>query len=719
MHTRVFLPFVTALFLSAHLLLAEEGMWLLDSVPGLPLERMQAHGFALSPADITGPEGAGLMSAVVQLGGGTGSFVSPSGLILTNHHVAFGSIQSLSTVEHDYLRDGFLARSQQEELSIPTSAEIVLNTKDVTAEVLKAATPAMAEAERTKAVQSRMREIEAEAKGTGNLTCRVSELYQGVRYLLTTSLILRDVRLVYAPPSSIGNFGGETDNWIWPRHTGDFTILRAYVAPDGTPAKYAPDNVPYAPRRFLPVSSKGVKDGAFAMAIGFPARTYRYREAAGIELARTVDLPAAVLFYRVRIDAMEAATRNDRLLQIKYASKIRRLANPYKKYLGVLEGMRQADLPAAKRREEEALAAWIASSPERSAAYGSVLDQMQQATDTLRDAGWKNAFFSNLNGVELLAAAKRFLTYTEGFPKDDNGKVLPPTEDQRKTMQEYCTDLFRNFDLNVDRETMIALLRAAVGLPSAQQVETFRAVLAGRSGDDLEASVRRYVNGLYDDTQLADPEGCLRLLEEDADEILDDPFVQLARRLNEEQAPVTGRVTAQNATIGSLRRRYVEAWLAWRNGEVAPPDANRTIRLTHGTVQDLRPRDAVALSSRTLLRGVMEKEKQETPFIVPARLRELWEKKDFGPYADAETGDVPIAFIADLDITGGNSGSPVINGRGELIGCAFDGNWESVVGDYLYQDRYNRSINVDARYILFILDKFAGAEGILKELVIR
>jgi hypothetical protein len=719
MRARTLLLTAAVCSLSAQILIAEEGMWLLNAFPKLPPDRTGAHGLALDPTDIAGPDSAGLMSAVVQLGGGTGSFISRTGLILTNHHVAYGSIQSLSTLEHDYLKDGFLAHSPEEELSIATTAEIVLSIKDVTAEVLEAATPGLSEAERGMAIQKKMRSLESEAKGTGNLTCRVSELYQGLQYALFTSLILRDIRLVYAPPSSIGNFGGEVDNWIWPRHTGDFTILRAYVAPDGSPAKYSKDNTPFPPRRFLPISSRGIADGDFAMAIGFPGRTYRYREAAGVEYARDVELPAAILYYKIRMDAMEAATSGDRLLQIKYASKIRRLANPYKKYVGVLEGMQRADLLTAKRHDDEHLAAWIASSPERSTAYGSLLKEMRQAYDTLKDAGWKNAFFSNLNGVELLAAAKRLLTYVEGFPKDDGGNVLPPTDDQRNAMGAYVTDLFKNFDPHVDSEVMVALMRASADLPATQRIDAFRDILDNRKGAELETRIRRFVDDLYEDTHLGTEEGCLKLLNAGADDILEDPFVLLAQQLNREQTPGTERMTAHNTAIGPLRRRYVEAWLACQNRGTVYPDANRTIRLTYGRVQDLRPRDAVELSSRTLLRGVMEKEKHEAPFVVPARLRELWDRKDFGPYAEKKTLDVPVAFIADLDITGGNSGSPVVNGRGELVGCAFDGNWESVVGDYIYQDRYNRCISVDARYVLFILDKFAGAANILKELVVK
>jgi hypothetical protein len=720
MHPRLLCLVATVLFLSSRLLLAEEGMWLLDNPQKLPLEQMRARGFALDPADLCRPGGTGLMSAVVQLGGGTGSFISAGGLLLTNHHVAFGSIQSISTVEHDYLKNGFLAATHEEEIPVSTTAEMILSMTDVTDSVLAAVTPGMTESARSAALQQKMRALEAAAKGTGNLTCRVSELYQGGRYLLFTSLVFRDIRLVYAPPSSIGNFGGEVDNWMWPRHTGDFSIVRAYVAPDGTPAPFARENVPYHPQRFLPIAARGVADSAFTMVIGFPGRTYRYREAAGIELARDGELPSSILFYKARIDAIESAIHNSREAQIKYAAKLRRLSNPYKKYLGVLEGMRQADVVAAKRREEQALAAWITATPERAAAYGSVLPDMQRATDSLKQVLWKNAFFANLNsGVEVFAAARRFLTYVEGFPKDDAGSVLPPTEEQRQTMRKYLADLFKDLDLNVDRQVMAAVLRAGATLPREQGIQALRNRTGDGTGAEREARIQDLVRDLYDETRLATEEGCLRLMDEDADDILDDPMIRLARACSEEQVPVTGRVSAHNAAIAPLRRLYVEAWRAWQNNDAVYPDANRTIRLTFGRKQGLLPRDAVELASETTLRGVVEKATREGPFIVPEGLRTLWERRDFGTYADQAVGDVPVAFIADLDITGGNSGSPVLNGRGELVGCAFDGNWESVVGDYVYQERYNRSINVDVRYILFLLDKFAGARKVLNELVIK
>ena len=715
MRTRSLLSAATLLILFSRSLFAEEGMWLLDAVYKLPLEQMRPHGLMLSPSRIYSPDSTSLKDAIVHLGGGTGSFISASGLIITNHHVAYGSIQALSSVQNDYLRNGFLARTRQEELSTATTAEIVMAMKEVTTEVLGALSDTLSPEQRSLAVQERIRAIEAAAQGDTGATHRVVEMNNGVQYYLFTTLTLRDVRLVYAPPTSIGNFGGEVDNWMWPRHTGDFTILRAYVGPDGKPAKYAADNLPFRPRQFLPISSRGVKEGDFAMVMGFPARTFRYREAAGVELARDITLPVQIDLYKTRIDIIESMAADNRAIGIKYASKVRGIANASKKYVGVLEGMRRTDLVARKRAEEEQFGRVGTGSPADRAQWSALLAEIESATDEARRVERKNQILSNLtSAVELIGIANRFLSYASlpaGFDTRPEKEIT--------SLREYLDRIFKNHDTQVDRAMMVAMILKSDAMPADQRIEAFQSITEGKTGEELERRVREYVEGLYGDSRLATRDGCEELMQKDQEEMLADPVVRLAAQVSKEQEPVTVATNAYATRIGQLRRRYARALADRDQAPLAYPDANRTIRLTYGTVQDLHPRDAVVLAPQTLLGGVIEKEQKTEPFIVPAALKELWQKKDFGPYADPKLGDVPVAFIADLDITGGNSGSPVINGRGELIGCAFDGNWESVVGDYLYQERYNRSINVDVRYVLFILDKFAGARNILEELVIH
>jgi hypothetical protein len=638
----------------------DEGMWLLDTIGKLPVSDMKSHGLELTPEQIYSANGPSLKDAIVLLGGGTSSFVSPEGLMVTNHHVAYGSIQSLSSVKTDYLKDGFWAKTRDEELRTNLTAQIVTEIKDVTSEVLSAVNDTMSAGQRAAAIRERSREIERTAKGNSDLTCRVSEMYSGVSYYLFTFQALTDVRLVYAPPSAIGNYGGEVDNWIWPRHTGDFSIMRAYVGPDGKPAKYAKENVPFKPKVFLPISAAGYKEGSFAMIMGFPGRTFRYREASSVELARDETLPLTVELYKTRMDIINAASENDRSVAIKYASKVRGIANTYKNYLGTLEGMRRANLLDIKRKDEEQFTAYINASPELTKKYGTLLDDMAKANADLKTFNQKYIFLNNLTaGVDILRLANRFRTYAQGSQ----------SEAQKVALREVISTTFKNFDLNVEKQLLTALILKGADLPASQQVAALTDIYGDRTGTRRQQKVKDFVDDLYDDSDLSTPEGCEKLLEKGGEKIVKDDYLKFAAKI--------------------------------------------------GQVRPYKRRDAVEYDYSTTLTGVMEKETGKDPFIVPPKLKELWQKKDFGQYADPKTGDIPVAFIADLDITGGNSGSPVINGKGELIGCAFDGNWEAVVGDYYFQPALNRTIAVDTRYMLFILDKYSNAQNILKEMVIR
>ncbi len=698
----------------------DEGMWLLDSVEKLPLSKMKAHGLKLTAKQIFNPKGTSLTDAIVLLPGGTGGFISNEGLIITNHHIAFAGIQSLSSVHDDYLKNGFLARTKDAELSTSYTAEIVTGISDITSEVLSATSDTTSNEERAKVIQAKMRSIEGAAKGSSLHTFRASELYNGVKYYLFEFETLRDVRLVYAPPGSIGNYGGEVDNWTWPRHTGDFALMRAYVGPDGKPAKFARENVPYTPRTFLPISSKGAVEGAFAMIMGFPGRTFRYREYPAVKLAHDESLPATIALFKKRVDVVDAIGKHDRGVEIQYASKIRRIANAYKNYLGTLEGMRRANFLSKKGKEFDDFAAWIDKSEERKKKYGDLLEEMKKATANLQSINRRNILYTNITGAaELLNVSNRFITFATNLPKDSSGQVLLPTDKERGPVREYLGTFFKDFDIRVDKEMMVQMLLAHNELPEDQRMATLKEIVGDETGTDAERTIRDFVEDLYNDTELKTKESCEELLMKEPDDILDDPFVKLMSKLGDEQLPITAQVNEYNSTIGRLRGRYVQAFLIWKSQPVTYPDANRSLRMTYGLVEPLAPRDAVSYSFVTTLGGIMEKETGEEPFIVPQKLKDLWTKRDFGSYADPSSGDVPVAFIANLDITGGNSGSPVINGKGELIGCSFDGNWEAVVGDYYFQHKYNRAINVDSRYILFILDKFEGADNILKELVIR
>jgi len=697
----------------------DEGMWLLDSINKLPVAEMKKNGLALTPEQIYSATGPSLKDAIVLLGGGTASFVSAQGLIITNHHVAFGGIQSLSSVQDDYLKTGFWATTRGEELSTTYTAQIVVGMKDVTADVLSAVSDTMTAEARAKAVQAAIARIEKAAKGTTQYTCRISDMYSGGKYYLFTYEAFADVRLVYAPPSAIGNYGGEVDNWMWPRHTGDFSLMRVYCGPDGKSAKYAKENIPHTPKVFLPISAQGYTEGSFAMIMGFPGRTYRYREAAAVQLAHDETLPTTIDLYKTRMDIIDAAGKKDRALEIRFASRARGLANTYKNYLGTLEGMQRADLLSQKRSEELRFAAYLKSAPEIAAKYGTLPGDLERASAELKTFNRKSIVLMNLaTGVDLVRLAARFRTYA-GLYRDSAGVSLTPSAKDRDGMREFIGSVHKIFDQTVDRQTLCALILKNLEMPMEQQAGAFREIAGSRTGADREKNVREFVDDLYDETLMTTPAGCEKLHKGGANAINDDAFFEFAATIDAERAPLTAKVAKFNAMMSRLRARFIEAWLGWKKGDVVYPDANRSIRFTYGTVRPYSPRDGVEYRHYTTLTGVLEKAQADDPFIVPAKLKDLWRKRDFGRYADSRTGEVHVAFLADLDITGGNSGSPVINGKGELIGCAFDGNWEAVVGDYYFQERFNRTISVDSRYVLFVLDKFSGAENILKELVIR
>lgn len=714
------LSLIFALFISTSAnALLDEGMWMLDAINKLPLNEMKKTGLELTPEQIYNPNGTSLKDAVVLLGGGTGSFVSPNGLILTNHHVAYGAIVSVSSVMEDRLKNGFLANKYEEEIQIDNmTAQVLISMKEITEEVLAEIKDDMTAADRQKAINAKLREIERREKGNSDFECRATDVYNGVKYYLFTFEIIKDIRLVYAPPNSIGNYGSEIDNWVWPRHTGDFSFLRAYVSPEGKTVKFSKDNVPYKPKHFFPISTKGFDEGSYQMIMGFPGRTFRYRTAADIKVAFEEALPTTVDLFRTRIEIINKWSKKDRAIELKYANRVRGLENTYKKSLGVLEGMKRINLLQMKEAEEADFLKFINSNPELNNRYGNLLSEIDKLTNEMLQDNKKRMMLMNLQSTDLYRLAQRLMSFTAVPARDSLGKIIQRTDTDRAPIKNFFDAVYKNYLPEVDKELFTALLMKAADLPSEQSFEVVQKIVKGKTGDKRERAIRKFVDDLYCDTDLRTKEKAEKLLKEDDDDIRDDEFVEFAIALDKDDAVMKDRYAKYETQIGLLRTKLMEAYMKWK-GENLYPDANRTMRFTYGTVKTLRPRDAVNLDYVTTLGGVMEKETGSEPFDVPAKLRQLWEKKDFGIYTDKKSGDVPVAFISNLDITGGNSGSPILNGKGELTGCAFDGNWEGVVGDYHFEDAMNRTISVDSRYILFILDKFSGAQNLLNEMLIK
>jgi hypothetical protein len=693
---------------------ADEGMWMPHQMAGLNLK---AQGLKLDPADLYKKDGTGLMSAVVNLGGGTGEFVSAEGLILTNHHVAFGALQRASTKEKDYIQNGFLAATRGEEIQAPGyTADVLIGYEDVTARILKNLKPGMSYLAIYNALDKAQKELVAEAeKGGKDLRCTVASMYSGNQYYLYRFKRLRDVRLVYAPPQDLGNFGGEVDNWMWPRHTCDFSFLRAYVSKDGLGTEYSPDNVPYTPKSIVKISLEGVKDGDFTFVMGYPGRTYRNYTLSEVKLDRET-LGRRIAQFKEITAFFEKAGQGHRDVEIKYAGLVKGLYNSLKNMQGKLEGMDKIDLFGKKKSYEENFLAWVAQDQARQKRYGDILSRIDGYMAKLSEYTRKNNYLTGLTGLtgsSLLGQA--YLIYrTVGERQKPDADREPQFQERNLPYIRQNIQLAeRSFDLATDRAFLKHNLGKIVDLPPSQVPQTLRELAEKKS----EKAVDDYVDGLYDKTILASPEKRLELISLKPDELakLGDPLISLAAGLETEIKALREEGKALGQERSELKKAY-EAALLERSGGLFAPDANGTIRFTYGPVKGYSPRDAVLYLPQTTLKGVIEKDTGSFPFRVPDKIKALYQARDYGPYRDAGLDDVACCFLNTTNVTGGNSGSPTLNARGEQVGIIFDMTYESVVGDYDIVPELQRSISVDIRYVLFVTDRFSGAANVIKEL---
>ena len=718
MHTKSFVYWmVVFLTLSlASLAYADEGMWMLDQLNQLPLDKMKAAGLELSSEQIYK-----LKDAVVRVGA-SGAFVSPDGLILTNHHVAFGAIQRQSSLEANFIEDGFLAKSREEELpAIGYDVYITKDFKDVTAEILSAVNDTMSYFERYKAIEDKKRELIAACEKDQPVRCEVVAAFGGAKYYLFTYDRIQDVRLVYAPPRSIGEFGGDIDNWMWPRHAGDFSLFRAYVAPDGSFAKYAKENVPYKPKVYLPISTKGYKDGTFTMIMGYPRSTLRYRSSYSIEVWQNFIYPFQIDMAETQLDVLEAAARADPELAIKFAGRIKGINNRLKYNRGIMEGLRKSKILQRKLEKEAEFKEFLSEHPDLEKKYGDILTRIGEVHDELKTYIKKQLMMGSLiYGSELLGLA--YTIYKWGIEKTKKDEEREPQYQDRNIplIKERIEIAQRNLDVQTDMVMLEMLINKAADLPAGQKIEVIEKVVQGKTGKARNKAIKKFVQHLYKHTKVDKLDERLKMFDMTVKQLKErnDAFINFAAALEKEFQVIDKRSKAFNGAISKLRPQLIQAMYEWKKVPLYP-DANRTIRFTYGQVKGYAPRDAVYYNYVTTLKGVIEKDKGEYPFDVPECLKELEQNRNFGNYADVDLGDIPVNFLSTNDITGGNSGSPVLNGKGELIGVAFDGNWESMTSDYQYDSNLTRAINVDVRYILFILDKVAGATNILDELDIR
>jgi hypothetical protein len=672
---------------------ADEGMWMPHQMKDLNLK---ALGLRMNPDDLYKKDGTGLMSAVLNLGGGTGEFVSPEGLVLTNHHVAYGAIQRASSKEKDYINNGFMAATRGEEIPAQGyQAGVLLGYEDVTAKVNAYFKPKMTPRQRYDAYDKAQKELIAAGEKAGpDLRCTLASMYSGNAYYLYTFKQIRDVRLVYAPPQDLGNFGGETDNWMWPRHTCDFSFLRAYVAPDGTAADYSPTNVPYKPKVWLKVSLDGFKEGDFTFVMGYPGRIK--------------DIQDRIGFY-------EAAGKDDKEIEIRYAGQVKGLYNGLKNMQGKLEGFVKYDLAAKKAAQEKELLGWINGDPARAKKFGAAPAALDAFMVRQKAFAARTELLNGvLGGSTILSQAYNILRAVSEIQKPDKDREQAYQERNLPRLKQGIQLAERGYVFKTDRELLKwTLNRLKTAHPDeAEWPASLKGLAAGS-----EADVDARVDGMYAKTVLGDPAKRLELLGLKPAQLaaVDDPFLKLAAAMETELKVIREESKGLGREGADIKMAYEAAILEMKKGTY-PPDANGTIRFTYGPVMGYSPRDAVIYLPQTTVRGVIEKDTGVFPFNVPARIKELWKAKDFGPYADARLKDVPACFLNTTNVTGGNSGSPTFNAKGEQVGIIFDMTYESVIGDYYVIPELQRSISVDVRYVLWVTDKFSGATHIIKEM---
>jgi len=697
-------------------LAADEGMFPMSEILKLNL---RAKGLEIAPEEIFSPDRASLFFAIVSLGA-TGSFVSPDGLILTNHHVAFGGVQAASTPEKDYLTNGFLAKTRAEEIRAPgMTARVTESFKDVSAEVLSAVTPGLSLAERTKAIEKKMKEIVAAAeKANPGKRAEVSEMFIGKSYVLFLYTSLKDIRLVFIPPLAIGNFGGEVDNWMWPRHTGDYSFLRAYAAPDGSPADFSPKNVPFKPKRFLHVQPAGVKEGDFMFLLGYPGRTYRHYPASYLAYEEDFRMPYVADWYGRQIEIMEKAGAGNPAAELKLSARIKGLANTMKNYRGKLKGMKKIGIVAAKKAEETGLLKFIAADPKRKAAYGDILEGIEKIyaemllradSELVLDYLRTNPVMAGLGWTVYEAAIER--------SKPDLERESAYMERSWPQTKERLLLSQKNFVEAADKAILKELLLRALALTGINRITGLDALFKGKAS---EADVDAFISRAYKTTRLADPKALTEMLGKSTAELraAGDPFIALAEaiapatlELRERQKTRKGALDSFFARLSDVREAYLAKSFI--------PDANSTLRLTYGRIKGYQPVDGVRFEPFTTLAGVLDKTTGVEPFITPEKVFDLHKAKDFGRFAHPGLEDVPVCMLYDADTTGGNSGSPVLNARGELVGVNFDRTYDATINDYAWNEDYSRSIAVDIRYVLWLAEKYAGAGFLLAEMGVK
>ncbi len=695
---------------------ADEGMWLPMLIQRLNQRDLQEMGLQLTPEEIYSVNNSSLKDAIVSMGGFcTGEIISKNGLMLTNHHCGFDAVRANSTVENDYLTDGFWAKSYSEELpNEGLFVSFLVRMEDVTERMLAGLTGDESETERQAKISELGKTIAKEAEGDTNYNARVKSFYAGNEFYLFVYETFNDVRLVGAPPSSIGKYGGDTDNWMWPRQTGDFSMFRVYTAPDGSSAEYSEDNVPLKPKHHLPVSIAGIEEGDFTMTFGYPGSTDRYLTSYGVDQAIEKKNPTIVEIRDAKLAALRVDMEKSDADRLLYASKYAQIANYWKYFIGQTEQLKELKVADSKRALETEFQTWADATPERQAEYGQALQLMKDGY-AAKDAGVIGATYSvegGLRGADAILFTFRYNRTLTGFIAMEEG------EEKTKKKEELlasAADFFSGVNLMTD-ERIFAVTHElyAKNVVADQQPAYMQEV-----GDKNAGKWDEYAADVYANSIFTDIEKLTAFLDKPKEKTLaKDPMRIVADDLMAVYRNARTANTDANDMISKGDRLFQAGLQEMMPEKDFYPNANSTMRASFGNVKEYYPADGVTYKFYTTMDGLMAKEDPNNPeFIVPAKLKELYEAKDYGQYADKD-GTLHVNFISTNDITGGNSGSPVINGKGELIGLAFDGNWEAMSGDINFETSVQRTISVDIRYVLFVIDKYAGATNLIEEMTL-